>query len=190
MAHLTRTFAVLASACLAGCASSPETPPDAAGAPEAGVAAVSDSASEAAGDSDDDSFCRVEATVTVTVVNRSSYDLEVYFDGYRAGRTADGFSRTTYQVPRFRLHHTVTLNILRGGLQLGGPAYIPVEQVFCNDATLLIGAQPRQSVFYGDKLYVPQKSQDEADEGQGGDDEASPGEGADEPPEAEDGAGR
>ena len=177
MAHLTRTFAMLASACLAGCASSPETPPDAAGAPEAGVAAVSDSASEAAGDSDDDSLCRVEATVTVTVVNRSSYDLEVYFDGYRAGRTADGFTRTTYQVPRFRLHRTVTLNILRGGLQLGGPAYIPVEQVYCNDATLLIGARPTQSVFYGDKLYAPQK----------GDDEATEGEKGDEPPSAEDG---
>jgi len=172
---MLRVLAVLALTGVAGCASSPEPPP---GEPDMQEADASGDSAAALSDTLSDSACRLEVTVAVLVVNRSSFDLEVYFDGYRAGRTAEGFTRTTYQVPRYRLHRSVTLNILRGGLQLGGPAHIPVEQVFCNDATLLIGARPTQSVFYGDKLYTPQKSED------GGE-----GEEGEEPSETEDGPG-
>lgn len=112
-----------------------------------------------------DGACRREVTVAVVIVNRSSYDIEVFFDGYKAGRPASSFSRSTYHVPRYRLQRTVTLDILRGGLQVGGPARIPVEQVYCNDATILVGSRPEYSVFYGDKLYEPGKANEEGEEG-------------------------
>lgn len=61
-----------------------------------------------------------------------------------------GFARTTCDVPRIHPQNTtIRLRILRGGLQLGGPAEIPTALVLCNDATLIIGAEPRYSFFYG-----------------------------------------
>jgi hypothetical protein len=180
----TRWFLVLlALSGVAGCASSSAPAPAAPGAvepaepaepvepvePAESSDAETNAETESAADEDEDEAssegaCVPAVTVAVVIVNRSSYDLEVYFDGYRAGRTADGFTRTTYQVPRYRLHRAVTLNILRGGLQVGGPASIPVEQVYCNDATILVGAVPRQSIFYGDKLYVPEPSPNDGGE--------------------------
>jgi hypothetical protein len=55
------------------------------------------------------------------------------------------------------LERSVELVILRGGVQQGGPALIPTEPVFCNAATLLIGASPEYSIFYGDFLQEPSR---------------------------------
>ena len=96
-----------------------------------------------------------EATVTVRVDNRSSFDIQVRFGSYRPSRVALGFSRTTYQIARYYLERSVELVILRGGVQQRGPAVIPTEPVFCNIATLVIGASPEYSIFYGDVLREP-----------------------------------
>ena len=99
--------------------------------------------------------CVREATVTVRVDNRSSFDIQIRFGSYRPSRVALGFSRTTYQIARYYLERSVELVILRGGAQQGGPAVIPTEPVFCNVATLVIGASPEYSIFYGDVLREP-----------------------------------
>jgi len=97
-----------------------------------------------------DGVCQLSATVTVHVQNRGSADVQISFGGYTAARAAPGFSRSTYDVARTYLQNTtIRLRILRGGLQQGGPAEVPTEHVACNDATLVIGAQPRYSFFYG-----------------------------------------
>lgn len=75
----------------------------------------------------------------------------------RSGRTRrpappPGFSRTEYEVARSNLQGTIRLRILRGGVQQGAAPRIPTEPVVCNDATLIIGAQPQYSFFYGDLL--------------------------------------
>ena len=137
-------------ALLGGCASAPDPGPD--GAPEAG------SESEIAGDrtsAAEDLVCRRNATVTVRVVNRSTMDLRIGFGSYRPARAADGFSRTTYQIARYHLQGPIRLEVLRGGTQVGGPATIQTEPVFCNDATLVIGSRPEYSIFYGDVILEP-----------------------------------
>ena len=147
---------------LAGCASTPESETDpAAGttSTEAALAEVGDSNSaEVPG-------CVREATVTVRVDNKSSYDIQVRFGSYRPSRVALGFSRTTYQIARYHLQRSVELVILRGGSQLGGPAVIPTEPVFCNSATIVIGGSPEYSIFYGDFLREPVR-EDVGEEGE------------------------
>jgi len=148
----SRTFVLALLTFLAGCASSPEAetdPPADTTSAEAALADEGDSASAEV------LRCVREATVTVRVDNRSSYDIQVRFGSYRPSRVALGFSRTTYQIARTYLERSVELVILRGGSQLGGPAVIPTEPVFCNVATLLIGPSPEYSVFYGDFLREP-----------------------------------
>jgi len=135
-----------------GCASAPEQetdPPATATSTDAAPAAESD------GTSTEALRCVREATVTVRVENRSSYDIQIRFGSYRPSRVALGFSRTTYQIARYYLERSVELVILRGGAQQGGPAVIPTEPIFCNVATLMIGASPEYSVFYGDFLREP-----------------------------------
>jgi hypothetical protein len=84
-------------------------------------------------------------------------DVQISFGPYTPARAADGFSRTTFQVPRpYVENYDIGLTILRGGLQIGGPATIPTEYVICNDATLIIGPRPRYSFFHGDVLHEPQ----------------------------------
>ena len=147
---------------LVGCASTSEPgndPPAATAATEGGLAAESDASSAEV------LRCVREATVTVRVENRSSYDIQVRFGSYRPSRVALGFSRTTYQIARYYLERSVELVILRGGSQLGGPAVIPTEPIFCNVATLVIGASPEYSVFYGDFLREPIRG-DAGDEGE------------------------
>lgn len=112
-----------------------------------------------------DHACVREATVTVRVENQSSMDLQITFGSYRAARAAEGFSRTTYNIPRVYLQDYVRIQILRGGLQTGPAPLIPTEPVFCNIATLVIGAQPSYSIFYGDELKEPaRKSRTEEEE--------------------------
>ena len=148
----TRTLVLALLTLLAGCASTPEAetdPPAGTAATEAALAEEGDSTSaEVLG-------CVREATVTVRVDNKSSYDIQVRFGSYRPSRVALGFSRTTYQIARYHLERSVELVILRGGRQLGGPAVIPTEPVFCNSATLVIGGSPEYSIFYGDFLREP-----------------------------------
>ena len=144
-APLTLVLALLTLlvALLPGCASAPETGPQAT--PET---APDSTATEVL-------RCVREATVTVRVDNRSSFDIQIRFGSYRPSRVALGFSRTTYQIARYYLERSVELVILRGGAQQGGPAVIPTEPVFCNVATLVIGASPEYSIFYGDVLREP-----------------------------------
>ena len=130
-------------ALLPGCASAPETGPPAT----PGTAPESTSTEVLR--------CVREATVTVRVDNKSSFDIQIRFGSYRPSRVALGFSRTTYQIARYYLEQSVELVILRGGAQQGGPAVIPTEPVFCNVATLVIGASPEYSIFYGDVLREP-----------------------------------
>jgi hypothetical protein len=111
-----------------------------------------------------DDACVYRATVTVRVENQSSFDIQVRFGSYRPARVAEGFSRTTYQVARAYLQGAVRLDILRGGMQLGGPAVIQTEPVFCSTATLVIGARPEYSVFYGDALREPIVGGDDGEE--------------------------
>jgi len=112
-----------------------------------------------------DYVCVREATVTVRVDNQSSMDMQITFGSYRAARAAEGFSRTTYNIPRVHLQGSVRIQILRGGLQVGPAPLIQTEPVFCNIATLVIGAQPSYSIFYGDALMKPaRKSGTEAEE--------------------------
>lgn len=115
----------------------------------------------------EDRSCQRLATVAVVVNNQSSMDLQIRFGSYPAGRPAPGFTKTVYHVPRVYLEHEVRLEILRGGLQVGPDQRIPTEQVFCNDATLVIGSRPQYSIFYGDKLFEPVPARDGEEEGQG-----------------------
>ena len=96
--------------------------------------------------------CERSALVTVHVQNRSSMDVEITFGSYTAARAAPGLTRTTYSVPRTHLGGSIRLRIMRGGLQTGAPPRVPTEAVDCNDATLIIGAQPQYSFFYGEEL--------------------------------------
>lgn len=148
----TRTLFLALLTLLAGCASTPEPGTD----PPAGTASTEAAFAEE-GDSTSAGVLRCvrEATVTVRVDNKSSYDIQVRFGSYRPSRVALGFSRTTYQIARYHLERSVELVILRGGSQKGGPAVIPTEPVFCNAATLVIGASPEFSIFYGDFLREP-----------------------------------
>jgi hypothetical protein len=125
-------------ALIVGCASAPDPGPDSS--PEAAL---------------EDLVCARNATVTVRVDNRSSMDLRITFGSYRPVRPADGFSRTTYQIARYHLQGPIRLEVLRGGMQIGGPATIRTEPVFCNAATLVIGSRPEYSVFYGDEIFTP-----------------------------------
>ena len=147
-----RTLVLALLTLLAGCASTPEQETDPAATATSTEAAP---AAESYGPSTEALRCVREATVTVRVENRSSYDIQVRFGSYRPSRVALGFSRTTYQIARYHLERAVELVILRGGAQQGGPAVIPTEPVFCNVATLVIGASPEYSIFYGDFLREP-----------------------------------
>jgi hypothetical protein len=95
------------------------------------------------------SVCQRLATVTVHVVNRSAADVAVSFGGYSPARAASGRSRTTCDVSRPYLQRAIRLRIARGGLQVGRPARVATEPVVCNDATLIIGAEPTSRFFYG-----------------------------------------
>ena len=81
-------------------------------------------------------------------------------------RLALGFTRTIYQVPRAPLQGAAGIDIEHGGLQIGTPPPVPTEPVVCNVATLVIGARPRYSVFYGDAL--PGESWDDVQPDRGG----------------------
>ena len=108
--------------------------------------------------------CARRATVDVHVDNRGSTDIEIAFGSYAPARAAPGLSRTTYRVPRAHLRQTIQLRIARGGLGVGRPARVPTENVVCNDATLIIGPEPRYSFFYGDLIVNPPgKAQPQAD---------------------------
>ncbi len=114
-----------------------------------------------------DKVCVRDATVTVRVENQSSMDLQITFGSYRAARPAEGFSRTTYNIPRVHLQSHVRIQVLRGGLQVGEPPLIQTEPVFCNIATLVIGSRPHYSIFYGDELLVPSANdRNEEEEGE------------------------
>lgn len=141
-------------AVLGACASAPEQETD---PPATATTASTEAASTGA------LRCVREATVTVRVENRSSYDIQIRFGSYRPSRVALGFSRTTYQIARYHLERAVELVILRGGAQQGGPAVIPTEPIFCNVATLVIGASPEYSIFYGDFLREPIRGEVEED---------------------------
>jgi len=99
--------------------------------------------------------CLRQAAVTVHVLNRGSSDVQISFGAYTPARAAQGFSSTTYKISRSYLTGAIQLRILRGGLQIGGPARITTEPVVCNDATLVIGPEPRISFFYGDLIREP-----------------------------------
>jgi hypothetical protein len=98
--------------------------------------------------------CRREAGVTVHVENQSSMDVEITFGPYAPGRAAAGLSHTTYRVPRPYLRESIWLRG-RGALQTEGPVEVRTEFVACNDATLIIGARPSQSYFYGALIESP-----------------------------------
>jgi hypothetical protein len=160
-----RALVALVLVLFPGCASAQEEAPDAE--PVSGEVAADEAEAP-----DEDGVCVRNATVTVHVRNQSSMDVQITFGNYRAGRAAEGFSRTTYNVPRVHLQRSVRLQILRGGLQLGAAPEIQTEAVFCNDATLVIGPRPRYSFFYGDKLSEPvpereaEEDAEEASEGE------------------------
>ena len=126
-----------------GCAPS-QPPPPAPKVPAEEAAARVDSVDER------DVRCAWEAMVTVLVVNKSTMDVQIAFGPYRPVRPAQGLSRTTYRVARDHLRSNIRLRIAHGGLQVSTPPPVPTEQVVCNDATLVIGSQPRYSFFYGD----------------------------------------
>lgn len=102
--------------------------------------------------SEDSRVCVREATVAVRVSNQSSMDLRLAFGSYAPARLALGFSRTIYHVPRPYLRNPIQIRAVRGGLQIGTPPAVQTEPVFCNVATLIIGARPSYAVFYGDAL--------------------------------------
>jgi hypothetical protein len=66
-------------------------------------------------------------------------------------------SRTIYRVQRTYLQSRIRLRILRGGLQQGASPILNTEPVMCNDATLIIGPEPRYSFFYGDLYTAPSR---------------------------------
>jgi len=96
--------------------------------------------------------CAFDGTVTVHVENRSSMDVRIAFGPYAPFRAAQGFSRTTYDVPRHYLRSDIRLTMERGGLAVQAAPPVITEEVVCNDATLLIGARPNYSFFYGDLM--------------------------------------
>jgi hypothetical protein len=98
--------------------------------------------------------CRREAEVTVHVENQSSMDVEITFGPYSPGRAAQGLSHTTYRVPRPYLQQSIWLRA-RGALQTEGPSEVRTEFVACSDATLIIGARPNHSFFYGALIESP-----------------------------------
>jgi hypothetical protein len=116
---------------------------------------------------DADGGCERRAVVTVHVRNGSSMDVQIAFGPYTPARASEGFSRTTYDVPRSYLEKNIRLRIARGGLQLGPPTQVFTEPVVCNDATLVIGSRPRYSFFYGDAL-VGISREEEGDEAESG----------------------
>lgn len=142
---------------LAGCASNPdpETTPD--DPTDGDVVSAAEQATVEDEDEAGSGVCRRAATVAVVVDNQSSYDLKLRFGPQPVARIAPGFTRTTYHVPRSYLYVEVQISIWRGGLQVGRDAVIPTEPVFCNDATLVVGSQPRYSIFYGAELHEPLK---------------------------------
>jgi hypothetical protein len=149
-------------ALLAGCASSPEAAPDVASDPGSSLPPTGAGPADSATAADTSTFedvplCEREATVTVRVDNKSSFDIRIAFGSYRPARLAEGFSRTNYQVARYLLRSDLRLEIIRGGLQIGPPAVIPTEPVFCNDATLVIGSRPEYSFYYGADWVTPKK---------------------------------
>jgi hypothetical protein len=89
------------------------------------------------------------------VDNQSSFDVQIVFGSYAPARAAPGFSRTTYDVVRTYLQSSIVLRIARGGVAVERPTVIPTEFVVCNDATLIIGARPSTSFFYGDLVRTP-----------------------------------
>ena len=147
---------LLVLALLTGCASSPEAGPAASStAADTSIAA-------------DTPLCEREATVTVRVDNKSSFDIRIAFGSYRPARLADGFSRTNFQVARHLLRYDLRLEIIRGGLQVGPPAMIQTEPIFCNVATLVIGSRPEYSFFYGDEWNTPKKGRPAEEDEEGG----------------------
>ncbi len=125
--------------------------------------------------------CVRRASVTVWVDNRSSLDVQIVFGPYAPARPALGFARTTYAVPRFYLEtYNILVRIDRGGLAVERPAVVPTEFIVCNDATLLIGARPQYSFFYGDLLREPKRKEKGEDGNEDGD-----GPSDDEPPQGE-----
>jgi len=129
---------------LLGCASGRSPAP----APADSTAAVDAAAGR-------EGVCDRTAAVTVHVDNQSSMDVEISFGLYTPHRAALGFAQTSYRVARNYLTQSIQLRVIRGGLQVGGPATIPTEYVVCNDATLIINSTPHNSFFYGDALRVP-----------------------------------
>lgn len=189
---------------LAACASSPEPEPDLRTGPAVEAGADSTIASEEAAevretaDLDrleeelDENVCVREATVTVRVWNEGSAAVRLRFGPYAPARITEAFSRTTYNVPRPYLDRAVRIEVARGGLQVGGPAYIQTEVVVCNIATLVIGGNPRYSVFYGDVIYEPsdlREAQEEEEEAAAADEEEADGAAADGAEEEADGEG-
>jgi hypothetical protein len=75
---------------------------------------------------------------------------------WRPGRAAPAHAQTTYRVARGYLTGYIGLKI-RGGLDLRGTEWVPTEHVVCNDATLIIGAEPDHSFFYGDLVQLDPK---------------------------------
>lgn len=101
-------------------------------------------------DADVEIVCDRQGAVLVHVDNQSTMDVELSFGSYTAARAAPGMSQTVYRVLRTYLQDPIRVRILRGGLQQGSAPVVATEPVMCNDATLIIGAEPRYSFFYGD----------------------------------------
>lgn len=120
--------------------------------PAPAVAAHADS-----GAAQGDMVCERLSAVLVHVDNQSTMDVEISFGSYTAARAAPGMSRTVYRVQRTYLQSRIRLRILRGGLQQGASPLLNTEPVVCNDATLIIGPEPRYSFFYGDLYTAPSR---------------------------------
>ena len=140
---------------LLSCASTPDPEPD----PETDVQVAP--AERETADPDEvieeinEKVCVRNAAVTVRVYNKSTTGVRLQFGSYAPARIAEALERTNYAVARVHLDRVVRIEVARGGLQLGGPAFIPTEAVACNIATLVIGARPHFSVFYGDEIFEP-----------------------------------
>jgi len=137
---------LLGLAILFGCARGPGSIPAPAAAAGADSGAVRG-----------DLVCERRSAVLVHVDNQSTMDVEISFGSYTAARAAPGMSRTTYRVQRTYLQSRIRLRILRGGLQQGPSPTLGTEPVVCNDATLIIGPEPRYSFFYGDLYTGPSR---------------------------------
>lgn len=141
---------------LVGCASGHGAAP----APDPAAAADSVAAADLG-------VCDRQPLVTVHVVNQGSFDVQISFGPYTPARAAPGFSRTAYDVIRTYLQSSIVLRIARGGVAVEPPTVIPTEFVVCNDATLIIGARPSTSFFYGDlvRTGVPEQRRDTTEQG-------------------------